>query len=84
MASERKFYRNVTTIVWLSEERPEFVYNGSLEGLDYALSEGPCVMHTYEEATAEVDPAEVARLLDEAGSEPAFFGLTPEGEDEDA
>jgi hypothetical protein len=78
--SDRTFYRNTTTIVWLSEELPSLAYNGSIEGLGYALSEGPCVMHTHNESTAEVPPAEMARLLNEAGSDPSFFMLDDEGE----
>ena len=82
MTSERQFYLNTTTVVWLSEEPPEVAYDGTLEGLGHRLSEGPCVMHTYSEGGKRVDPAEMARLLDEAGSEAGFFGLTDKGEDD--
>jgi hypothetical protein len=80
--SERKFYRCTTTITWLSETHPGWAYDGSLESLSYALTEGQCVLHTHEEAAVEVDGPEMARLLDEAGSEPAFFMLTPDGQDD--
>ena len=80
--SERKFYRCTTTITWLCEGNPAWVYDGSLDSLGYALTEGPGVLHTFTEVCDETDGPEMARLLDEAGSEPAFFMLTPEGEDE--
>ena len=80
MTSERQFWMTRVTITVLSEEEP--VDALSLERIDYAVTEGDCVLHGREAAVIAVDPAEMARLLDEAGSEPGFFMLTDVGEDE--
>lgn len=75
----RKFYKTTITLTILSEDRP--VDNLSMEGIGYAVTDGDCVLHTRTDGYVEVPAAEMARLLDEAGSEPDYFMLTPEGED---
>lgn len=77
--TDRKFYKSTITLVILSEDQP--VDDLSMEALGYAVTEGDCVLHTRGDTYVEVPAAEMARLLDEAGSEPDYFMLTPEGED---
>lgn len=81
MASERKFYKTTVNITILSEGAP--ADDLSMDGIGWFVTDGEGVLHSRHDGVAEVSPEEMARLLDEAGSDPGFFSLTPEGDDED-
>jgi hypothetical protein len=77
--TDRKFYATTFTFKVLSEEP---VYNSSLADLTYAVDEGPCVMHSFDsDGGKTVTPKDMADLLTEAGSDPSFFDLDPDGTD---
>ena len=82
MPSTRTFYRTVISIEILSEEELDFS-NESLEDIAYAIDEGDCSGKTLVETFEEIDAATAAQLLQAHGSDPSFFGLTEDGEDED-
>jgi len=77
--TNRKFYRNTFILTVLSEDEP--VSNVELDALNYLVTEGPCVLHSFTEATDEVNGQQMARLLVESGSDEGFFNLDPEGND---
>jgi len=74
--SERKFYRNVISIIVLSEEKLGDCL--SLSEVDYAITDGCCLgggmVHECEELTQK----ECADLCYELGSDPGFFQLEDE------
>lgn len=80
--SKRKFYRNTFLVEVLTEEPI-----GSCPGLDtiqHQITDGAWngeVTHLQENRPVRARRA--AKLLQESGSDPEFFRLTPEGEDMD-
>lgn len=78
--SNRKFYRTVISVEVLSEEpySPE-----SLESIAHDIIEGDCSGRWNVVSSKEVDGAEMAQLLYEQASEPAFFQLDDDGNDLD-
>lgn len=78
--SNRKFYRTVISVEVLSEEpyNPE-----SLEGIAHDIIEGDCSGRWNVVSSKEVDGVEMAQLLYEQASEPAFFQLDDDGNDLD-
>ena len=80
-ASKRKFYRGVIEIEVLSEEPIPDPYE--LETLVYDITEGHCSGRARTVVRKKVDGPQMARLLEEQGSDPGFFNLTPEGADAD-
>jgi hypothetical protein len=73
---DKKFYKTTYTIVVLSEE--PIPGDIDLKGLDYGTDEGEYVGGNLESKQEEVSASEMARLLVEFGSEPAFFRLYDE------
>jgi hypothetical protein len=83
MADEpRKFFKTVIQVVVLSEG--EYDDPGSLSQVAYDIDEGDCSGQYHILSSREVDGPTMAKLLIEQDSEPGFFGLTDEGEDQDA
>lgn len=81
MPSNRKFYRSVIQVEVLSEEPVDF---DDLTEVDYQITEGDCSGFVTDVVTnEEVDGVRMAKLLEEQGSDPGFFGLDAEGNDAD-
>lgn len=82
MASKRTFYRNVFTIEILSEE--PLSGEERLSDIEYLIGPGPC-SGKIETTTdnEQVDGRDMARLLQDQGSEPGFFSLDEQGRDVD-
>ncbi len=80
MPSSRKFYRTVITVEVLSDlPLPDGL---SLEAISNAIEQGDCSGRVITLLDNEpVDGFIMANLLQAQGSDPEFFGLTPEGED---
>lgn len=80
MPSKRKFYKTTITMEVLSEvpipedQGLEVIVRGGYAG-GYSLD--------YTRKTAEIDGPTAAKALEAQNSDPNFFGLTPEGDDED-
>jgi hypothetical protein len=76
--SERKFYRTVITLEVLSEEP----YNpDSLAQIAEDIMDGPCSGKWGITAQQTVDGPQMAKMLQEQGSDPDFFQLTEDGKD---
>lgn len=78
--SERKYYVTTYVIKVLSED--EHVENMTPYEVAEAIDTGPCVGVT-ETNSEEVTAERMASLLEEYGSEPGFFRLDEEGNEED-
>ena len=50
-----------------------------LNDLPALVNDGPCVMHTFSSQCQQVKARTIAQMLNSAGSEPVFFGLSPTG-----
>lgn len=68
-----KFYRTTFTIKVLSEEPLADCL--SLSQIDCITNEGDCVGYDLTSTEEELAPADMAKALIEAGSEPGFFQL---------
>lgn len=82
MSSQRKFYRSVVQIEILSEEPFDYA---SVSDIDLAISScDHCCdgLVTDLVVNEEVDGVRMAELLIEHESDPEFFGLTADGEDD--
>jgi len=81
MPSERKFYRSVIKVTVLSEEPVTF---DDLPNVHEYITNGDGVGTVEDESmNEEIDAKACADALYEVGSEPGFFRLTDEGEDDD-
>lgn len=70
------FYRTVFKVEVLSRgQLPDGI---SLEGLDYAITEGDCSGNV-EVSEEQVDGTYMVALLTSQGSDPAFLGLNEDG-----
>jgi len=80
MASKRKFYRTLVTVEVLSEEPycPE-----TLEEVARDICDGDCSGDWTHEKSIEVDGPTMAKLLIKQGSDPGFFQLDENGNDDD-
>lgn len=79
---ERKFYRNVFTVEVLTEE--PICSCPDLSTVAYQIIDGDWsgeTTHSIE--NEECDGPKMAKLLEAQGSDPSFFRLTSDGEDED-
>lgn len=80
--TKRKFHRYVVRVEILSEDELNLSAMG-LSGISYAITEGDC-SGDYEIAEHQkVDGATMAKLLIAQGSDPGFFQLTENGNDEE-
>lgn len=79
MPSKRKFYKQIIEIQVLSEEYHDF---DNLADLHHQITEGEWVGTWDVESVDAIDGRTAAELLTAFGSEPGFFQLTDEGEDE--
>jgi hypothetical protein len=79
--SAKKFYKTVLKVVVLSEAPVDF---DNLAEVHHAITRGDCSGQFTEESVEEVDGPTMARLLEEQGSDPGFFGLQADDEDEEA
>jgi len=78
--TERKFYRTIFTVEVLSEEEPEAV---GLETLNYQITEGDWSGRVEKGRSKKVSGKVMAKLLENQGSDPAFFCLDENGNDAD-
>lgn len=79
--SARTFYRSVLTVEVLSEDPlPEGINLGTVA---VEIVSGDCSGKVTEDLNQEVDGPTMAKLLKAQGSDPAFFHLNDDGEDED-
>ena len=74
--SDKKYYKNVFKLVVLSEEPIEDI---DLSDINYEVTEGHWVLHTFVCDPKEVSPKQMVDLLNDAGSEPGFFQLNDDG-----
>jgi hypothetical protein len=79
MTSKRKFYRHVYHIEVLSEE--ELPPQMNLADIAYAITGGSCSGEVSGGDPETMDGLTAAKALQAQRSDPAFFGLTPEGDD---
>ena len=79
--STRKFHRAVIEIEVLSEEPIPDPYD--LDTLLYDITDGHCSGRAKTTVNEEVDGSRMAKLLEEQASDPGFFSLTSEGEDDE-
>lgn len=77
--SEKKIYKNVFQIVVLSEDAP--VSNCDLGVINFDITEGDCSGEVKHLSSELLTPKEAADALLDQGSDPSFFGLTPDGKD---
>jgi hypothetical protein len=76
-----KYYITTITLKILSEDTS--TENLDLEQIPYAVNEGDCVLFSDNRKAKEVSKEKMSQLLIDAGSDPGFFGLDDEEEDED-
>lgn len=79
MPSKRKFYRTIFKIEVLSEEP---VGNPSLQKIAYQIENGDWSGLCEIDEVNTVDGPEMAKLLEAQQSDPSFFRLTEDGEDD--
>ena len=80
--TKRSFHKYTITYEVLTEmEIPDGLDN--MSGIAYQCEEGDYVGTTKTWEHENIDGAEAAKALTAAGSEPGFFQLTDEGEDEE-
>ena len=78
--SKRKFYKNVITIIVLSEGAP-ISDEATLAQIEYEFTEGEFSAGPLTIDAVEVSGQEAADILCDQGSQPDFFGLDYEGND---
>lgn len=78
----RKFYKRNITVTVLSEDKP-LDSNLDLKEVGYAITEGDCSGEVTWGEPVLLTPLEAAKALEEQGSDPSFFRLTPDGKDVD-
>lgn len=76
----RTFYKQTITIVVLSEDKPLDAFD--LEDIHEACDHGDCVGQVIHETSEEISAEQCAKELVEIGSEPGFFRLDEEEEEE--
>lgn len=81
MPSDRKFYKTVVTVTVLSEE--PLCRGTDLKDIAHQIIEGDWSGEVDVGNSKEVTASEVAKLLEEQGSDPGFFRLDSEGNDVD-
>lgn len=74
--SNRKFFRNVFTLVILSEDEPVTDLYDATYGMIHGGYSGVCDVKS-----TSVSAKRMAEMLEDQGSDPEFFRLTPEGKD---
>lgn len=77
--SKRKFFKNIVTLVVLSED--EDIQGAELGTIAYEIVNGDWSGGDVKIESTQVDGAEMARLLQEQGSDPEFFRLNEDGSD---
>jgi len=80
MAIKRKFYKTTIKVEVLSEL--PLPSNPNLAGIAYAIIDGDCSGTVTTESVEELDGPAAAKALMEQGSDPSFFMLTENGENE--
>ncbi len=76
MKNKTTYYRHTYTVIVLSEsETPD-----ALENLARNVNVGPDCLHSFDGGTEKLNGRDAAKLLIEAGSEPALFQLDDSGE----
>ena len=78
--TERTFHKTIIQIVVLSEEKLE---NPSLDDVNYMIHDGDCSGKVEVVERSELNGADMAKALEDQASDPSFFNLTPEGDDND-
>ena len=80
-ASKRTFYETLVTIWVLSEQSIPLTTEEDLHAMDRAIADGEVTAWWKKRTTPMTGPQFTARLLKEK-MDPASYGLTEEGEDE--
>lgn len=75
----RKFYKTEITVTVLSEG--PLNPNIELDGIHYAITNGDCSGEVEFGASEEITPKQMAKCLEDQGSDPEFFQLSPEGKE---
>lgn len=79
----RKFYKNVIQVEVLSEDEP-LDSNLNLNEVAHVITEGDCSGQVSWQEPVLLTPSEAAKALEAQGSDPGFFGLTPDGQEADS
>lgn len=77
----RTFHKTVITVTVLSERFYDPKFN--LANVEYDITFGDCSGSWEVTSREEVDAETIAYLLEEQGSDPAFFGIGSEEEEEE-
>lgn len=80
MPSERVFYKTKFSFEVLSEAP---IYDGELTDILHDCIHGDFSMGAVKREQQELDGPAAAKALEDQGSDPEFFQLTPEGDDLD-
>ena len=78
--TQRKFYRTVVQAEVLSESP---IGEVELDTLHYMITEGDCSGHVKTLLQEELDGKQAAEALLNQASDPSFFSLTENGDDND-
>lgn len=80
VSAPRRFFRNVLTVVVLSEHEP-LRGDESLAEIAYAITDGDCSGKICFQPPEELTAKQVAEALRAQGSDPGFFRLDDAGND---
>jgi len=76
---KKKLYKTIITVEVISDEP----YNGGLGDLAYDTTEGDCSGAISWGEPTELVGMDAVKALEEQGSEPEFFGMDSEGNEEE-
>lgn len=79
MKNKNKYYRTTVTVTVLSEE--PFTTTPELNELHYAITDGDCSGDISITKQETLNGKQIAKALQDQGSDPGFFNLTDEGEE---
>lgn len=79
----RVFYRTVTSIAVLHEDAPDEISRLEIGSIEYAVTEGACVLAGRNDVVEKLDGRAMAKALTDAGSDPSFFRLDEDGRNVD-
>lgn len=79
--TNRKFYNTVVRVEVISEDQLSDDTLLDLAKLHYAITDGDCSGKVRVESVTELDGKQAAAALEDQASDPGFFGLDPDGND---
>lgn len=80
-AAPRVFYHTIVSIAVLHEDGPDEISRLEIGDIEYAVTEGACVLASREDVTEKLDGRAMAKALIDAGGDPNFFRLDEDGHD---